>query len=120
MWNTHLYISLFLSVCLSVHPSRTIFSFMVHMCKTVISPGDFFSFHFFKILIFQVVKGVNEQKRVQNDKTFCHLTYTCVKLWYLQAFFPFFKIFIFCVVSGMKTQKMVQNGKKICPLGSIY
>ena len=69
MWDTYLYMSLFLSV--SLHSS-----FLVHMCKMMICSGVF---DFFKSLIFQVVKGVNGQKRDQNDKTFCHLSYTCVK-----------------------------------------
>ena len=37
-------------------------SFMIHMCKIIISPGVFF--HFFKIFIFRVVRGV---KRVKNS-----------------------------------------------------
>ena len=69
-------------------------------------------FHFFKILIFWVFRGVKRQKMVENDKKFC-LTlytrkrtsydcgfwYTCVKWWYLQQvfFFHFFKILIFQV-----------------------
>ena len=40
---------------------------MVQMCKTLMSPGVFFNF---KILIFQVVKGLNWQKMAQNDKKF--------------------------------------------------
>ena len=43
-------------------------SFMVHMCKMIISPG---LLHFLKILIFWVVRGVKGQKLVQNDKKFC-------------------------------------------------
>ena len=35
-------------------------SFMVHLCKMMISPGAFF--HFFKILIFWVVRRVKGQK----------------------------------------------------------
>ena len=46
-------------------------SFMVHLCKMTISPCV--SFHFFKILIFWVVKGVKEQKMAENDKQFCLL-----------------------------------------------
>ena len=42
---------------------------LVHMCKMIISPGVFF--HFFKILIFWVVRGVKRQKIVQNGKKFC-------------------------------------------------
>ena len=39
---------------------------LVHLCKMLISPGDFL--HFFKILIFLVVSGVKEQKMTQNKK----------------------------------------------------
>ena len=42
--------------------------FMVQMCKMIISPSIFFNF---KILIFQVVKGLKRQKLAQNVKTFC-------------------------------------------------
>ena len=39
----------------------------------MISTGDFF--HFFKILIFWVVRGIKRQKMVQNDKKLCHTPY---------------------------------------------
>ena len=42
------------------------FSFMVHICKVIVSPSIFFDF--FKILIFQVVSGLEGQKVAQNDK----------------------------------------------------
>ena len=42
-------------------------SFMLHMCK-MISPVVFFNF---KILIFQVIRGLKGQKMVQNDKNLC-------------------------------------------------
>ena len=42
-------------------------TFMVHMCKMIISV----SFIFCKILIFQVVREVKGQKTVQNDKKSC-------------------------------------------------
>ena len=50
--------------------------------------------HFFKILIFQVVRGVNGWKRVQNDKNFCHLSNTC-KMILSPGFFLFFQNFYF-------------------------
>ena len=40
--------------------------FVVHKCKMMISLGVFF--HFFKILIFQVVRRVEDQKMAQNVK----------------------------------------------------
>ena len=46
-------------------------SFMVHLCEIIIFPGIFF--HFFKILIFWVVRGVKGQKMVQNEKKLCLL-----------------------------------------------
>ena len=64
--------------CLSCSISQELyiiwFSFTVHMCKMIISLGfsfSFFFFSFFKILIFQVVRGVKGQKLVQNNKKFC-------------------------------------------------
>ena len=64
------------------------------MCKMMISPGVFFFFHFFKILVFWVIREVKGQNMVQNEKkdSVCHtpylwnhtsynfhLWYTCVK-----------------------------------------
>ena len=94
---------------------------MVHMCKMIISPGVFL--HFFKILIFCVVRGVKGQEMVENDKKLIR----CAR--YLRNYLSFmvhmhemmispgisfFKILIFQVVSGAKGQKMVQNDKKYC------
>ena len=66
------------------------FSFMVQMCKMIISSGVFF-FNV-KILIYQFVKGLKGQKMAQNVENFCllhlifqeplscalHLWYTCM------------------------------------------
>ena len=49
-------------------------SFMVHLCKMIISPGVFF-FIFSKIWFFGLLVGVKGQKMVQNDKKFCHARY---------------------------------------------
>ena len=87
--------------------------FMVHFCE-IISPAVsglfWFFFHFFKILVFWVVKGVKGQKMVQNDKKLClsrsishephtsydfHFSYTCVMWQYLQVFFAIFQNFDF-------------------------
>ena len=85
----------------------------------------FFLLHFFKILIFRVVRGVKGQITVQNDKKFCpshsilrihtsydcYLWFTCVK-WYLQALFSFFQIFHFSSCRGYKDKnwsKMAKN-----------
>ena len=48
---------------------RSHFWFLVYLCKIMISSGVFF--HFFKILIFSVVRRVKGQKMAQNDKGFC-------------------------------------------------
>ena len=91
----------------------------------MISPGIFFIF--FEIFIFWAVRGVKGQKIAQNEKRKLHLScaisqeqysiwswfsYSCIKWWYLQAFFHFFEILIFLVFRGLKGQKMVQNDKK--------
>ena len=86
-------------------------SFMVHLCKMIISPG-----FFFKILIFWVVRGVKRQKTVQNDKKFV-LLHSISEEPYIKwlefmvqmrkmitspgVFFNF-KILIFLVVRGLK------------------
>ena len=59
------------------------FSFMVLVCEMIISPVVFF--HFFKFLIFWVVRWVKGQKVAQNDKNFCHTQEPYIKycqLWY--------------------------------------
>ena len=43
-------------------------SFMVQICKMIISPGVSFNF---KILIFWVARGLKGQEMDQNDKNFC-------------------------------------------------
>ena len=107
---------------------------MVHMCKNDNISRCFFQF--FKILIFQVVRGwggggrVKRQKTVQNDKKFCRsrfisqepyitwlrfMVHICKMIISPGFFIHFFKIFIFWVVRGVKGQKVVQNDKKFCP-----
>ena len=89
-------------------------------------------FHFFKIVIFWVVRGVKGQKKVQKDKKFCPLCsilqepYIMIVIYgahvwnnIFRCFFHFFKILIFWVVRGVKGQKEVQNDKKSCPSHSI-
>ena len=69
---------------------------------------------FFLVLIFGVVRGVQGQKMVQNDKKLC--------LWrsISQQPYHFFKILIFRVVGRVKGQKMVQNDKIFCPSCSLF
>ena len=81
-------------------------------------------FYFFRILIFQVVRGVKGQKMVQNDKKFylaqswLMLTTVLILLWFLvhvfktmksSASFFIFRILIFFIFRGIKGQKMTQN-----------
>ena len=80
-------------------------SFMVHMCKRIISPGIFF--HFFKILIFGIIIRVKRQKWPKmTEKYFCltlylwsctsydwDFWYTLVKWFYLQQSFFIFAEF---------------------------
>ena len=54
---------------------------MVQMCKMIISPDILFSF---KILIFQVVRGLKGQKLAQNDKK--TLSQAVSQKLYIQAF----------------------------------
>ena len=81
-------------------------SFLVHLCKMMISLSIFF--HFFKILIFGIVSGLKGQKipkMPQNSVSRasyrrnhllydCHLWYTSVNDDITRHFFHFFKIFI--------------------------
>ena len=57
-----------LSCCISQELYIIWLLFVVHCSKMMISPSVFF--HFFKILIFQVVSEVKGQKIPQNDKNF--------------------------------------------------
>ena len=50
---------------ISQEPYIIWFSFLIHLCKMMVRPGIF---SFFKIMIFRAVRGVKEQKMVQNDK----------------------------------------------------
>ena len=94
-------LSAMLHISGTIHHMIVIYG-VVHMFKMIISP-DFF-FHFFKILIFWVVKRVKRQKTVQNDRKFClshfytsygcHLWYTCV------IFFSSSKIWFFLLLGG--------------------
>ena len=98
------------------------------MCKMIISPGLFF--HFFKISIFRVFRGIKGQKMVQNDiklslscsiyqepyiKWLSFMVHMCKMIISPGVFFQFFKILIFQVVRGVKWQKTVQYHKKFCP-----
>ena len=90
-------------------------------------------FQFFKILFFWVVRGVKEQKQVQNKKFYLShfisqeqyiiwlpfMVHLCKMIISLGGFSIFVKILFFWVVRGVKGQKTVQNDKKLCLLHSI-
>ena len=94
-------------------------AFMVHMCKMIISPEFFF--HFFKMLIFWVVRGVKRHKLVQMTKNSvhhasylrnhsshdCHLWYTFVKSYIISSgvMFIFPKFWFSGSVWGQKGKK---------------
>ena len=56
---------------ISQEPYIILFSFMVYMCKMIISTGIFFIFT--KFWFPGLFRGVKGQKIVQNDKKFCLL-----------------------------------------------
>ena len=106
-------------------------SFMVHICKMIISPGFFF-FNFSK-LIFWVVWRVEMQKTVQNDKkilsVMLYISGTIHNMIAIygthdnisRLFFQFFKILIFWVVDflGKRAKSGPKNDKKFCLFCSI-
>ena len=96
---------------------------MVHLCKTIISPG-FFSF--FKILIFHVVRGSKKAKNgpKMRKNSFCCPPYLrnhtswfsfllnmCKMMTSPDAFFIFSKFWTFQVVREVEGQKTVQMTK---------
>ena len=89
-----------------------IFSYGAHTCIKGQYLQAFFSFYFFKILIFRIIRGRGGGvKRAKNDPKWqeilpvslcisgtihdCDFWYTFVKWWYLQQINSFFKILIF-------------------------
>ena len=101
-------------------------SYDFHLCiysRTDIS-RNFFFFILSKFWYSRCLRGSKGEKLVKNSVccTFylrnhtsfdCHLWYTSVSSWYLQAFFPQYFDF------SAKEQKMVQNEKRFCLLYSI-
>ena len=95
-------------------------------CLDKALPGGFF-FHFSELFIFWAVRGEgwkgNELSKMKNNNYICRMLYlrngiayhdfccTCVKWWYLQAFFHLFEIFIFWAVRGVKGKSITQNEK---------
>ena len=123
-WGTHVIFSVFPSVypsiCLSIHRTPYLRSCASSdhnfwcMCKIIMSPGVFFIF--FKILIFQDVRGVKGQKLAQNGKEQFHplrtisqeqysiwswfLVHLCKMMIYPCAFFIFLKFWFFGLLVG--------------------
>ena len=60
---------------ISQKPNIIWLSFMVRMCKMIISPGFVFPFFpiFSRFWVFGLLRGVKGQKMVQNDKKLCLL-----------------------------------------------
>ena len=117
-----------LSCSISQEPYIIWFSFMVHLCKMIISPGVFFFFS--KSWFSGLLKGVKGQKIVQNVKKFCLLrsisqgpyiiwssfvVRKCRMMISPGGFFMFFKILIFQIFRRVKGEKMAQHNKKNCP-----
>ena len=112
---------------ISQEPQIIWLSFMVHLCKMMISLGSFF--HFFKILVLLVVKGggIEGQKMVQNEKKFCLLrsisqesyiiwfwfmVLMCKKIISLRVF-HFFKILISGLLGGKRAKNSLKWHKKL-------
>ena len=117
-----------LSYSISQEPYIMWFSFMAHMCKMIISPGIFLIFS--KFWFSRLLRGVKEQKIVQDDKKFCLLCSISQEpyiIWSsfvvhksniiisLDLFFHFFQNFDFWIVRRVKGEKMAQHYKKLCP-----
>ena len=100
-------------------------SFLVHMCKVIISQGVFFIFSKFWFSgLLQEWKCKKWPKmtkdsvccvpHLRNYTSYnCHLWYTYVKDNISKYFFHFFKISIFLVVRDVRLQKLVQNNKNL-------
>ena len=94
-------------------------SFMVQMCKRIISPILFI--HFFQILVFGVNSGVKGQKMVQNGKNLCLLysisqetfiiwswvlVHICKTTISPEIFFNFSKFWFFRYLEGCNDKKL--------------
>ena len=120
------------SCFISQEPHIMWLSFMVPMCKMIISLVfflifNFLFFHLFKILIFWVVRGVKGQKWSKSTKYlsitldisgnihFMIVIYVHMcKMIMSPGVFSVFQNFNFWVVSGVKEQKMAKNNIKFC------
>ena len=67
--------------------------------------------HFFRPSVCPSV-GPSRTKSQEPCNNYHNFWYTCIKWWYLQAFFHFSKILIFWAVRRVKGQKVAQNEKQ--------
>ena len=107
-------------------------SFIVHMCKIIISPGVYFIFSKFWFSgLLGGGGGVKGQKKFQHHKKFCptpflrnhtsydcHLWYTSVKWWYLHCFFHFFRLLLWW--KDKKWPKVTKNSVTLHISGTIH
>ena len=114
---------IWLSHSKSQEPQIISLSFMVHICKIIISPGFCFCFsffQFFKILNFWVISGVKGQKQSQMTKHFVsrapylrdhpydfHIWCLCVKMIISPGVFRLFQNFDFL---GCQVGERVKSG----------
>ena len=102
-WDTHLYMSLFLPVCLSIHPSVGL------SVGPSIRPSVRPSIHLSVCLSvhpsIRLLHTISQELQYSTD---CDFWYTCVKWWYLKAFFHFFQIYF----SGCYGGKRAKNSPK--------
>ena len=97
-------------------------SFMLHLCKMIIFPGNFFifsKFWFFGLLAGKSAKNSPKGQNILSVAlpiwgTIHHMTviYICKMIISSDVFF-ILKILIFLVCRGIKRQKTVQNDKKL-------
>ena len=106
-------------------------SFMVHMCKMIISPGFFFSFS--KFWLFGLLGGKRAKNGPKWQKSLSIALHVSGTIHHMTVIYGthlsndnifrcvvhFSNILIFWVHRGVKGQKMVQNDKKFCLLHSI-
>ena len=99
-------------------------SYDFHLWYTCVKYGQFF--HFFKILIFWIVRGVKGQKTVQNDKKLClsgsisqepyiiwssFVVCKCKLIISSGVFFIFSKLWFFRLLVGSKAKKWTKMTK---------
>ena len=102
-------------------------SFMVQMCKIIISPDVFFNF---KILIFWFVRRAERAKNGPKWRKIlpaslrfsgtvctscdCDFWYTCIKWWYLSKFFHFIKFWFLGFLGGKRAKDYLTLPFSVC------